>query len=109
MRIGSVMAHVVLQCPDCKKLDKRTGNKVYNGRGKCRCGSYLVHHFAGLLYADPEINTWDMSDEDNPKLVEPGYLGTKAAYRRQFDSTAFSAKVISGVVFSDLSGTCDVK
>jgi hypothetical protein len=98
------MAHIVLQCPDCRQRDNRTGWKTINGRGKCRCGSYLVHHFSGLLYADPEINTWDMSDEDNPKLVKPGYLGTKAAYRLKFDNTAFSTKVISGVVFSDLSG-----
>jgi hypothetical protein len=69
------MAHVVLQCPDCKSRDERTGWKTYNGRGKCRCGSYLIHHFSGSVTINPERNTWDMRDEDNPVLLEPAPMG----------------------------------
>ena len=69
------MAHVVLQCPDCKSRDERTGWKTYNGRGKCRCGSYLIHHFSGSVIINPERNTWDMRDEDNPVLLEPAPMG----------------------------------
>ena len=69
------MAHVVLQCPDCKSRDERTGWKTYNGRGKCRCGSYLIHHFSGSVIINPGRNTWDMRDEDNPVLLEPAPMG----------------------------------
>ena len=69
------MAHVVLQCPDCKSRDERTGWNTYNGRGRCRCGSYLIHHFSGSVIIDPERNTWDMRDEDNPVLLEPAPMG----------------------------------
>ena len=69
------MAHVVLQCPDCKSRDERTGWKTYDGRGRCRCGSYLIHHFSGSVIIDPERNTWDMRDEDNPVLLEPAPMG----------------------------------
>ena len=70
------MTHVVLQCPDCKERDPWTGWKTYNGRGRCRCGSYLVHHFSGEVVINPEGRTWDMSDESDPILIEPAPLGS---------------------------------
>ena len=64
------MSHVALKCPDCGRLT------TYNGRGSWRCGSYLIHHFKGSVYIDPERKTWDMSDEDNPLLIEPAPMGS---------------------------------
>ena len=64
------MSHVALKCPDCERLT------TYNGRGRCRCGSYLIHHFKGSVYIDPERKTWDMSDGDNPLLIEPAPMGS---------------------------------
>jgi hypothetical protein len=34
------MTHVVVDCPECGR------HFVVNGRGKCRCGVYLLDHMA---------------------------------------------------------------
>ena len=79
------MSHDVLQCPDCRRKDPRTGWKVYNGRGRCRCGSYLIHHFSGSVFIDPERRTWDMRDEENPVLLESAPVGSIRELRRGRD------------------------
>ena len=77
------MAHVVLQCPDCKSRDRRTGWRTYLGRGRCRCGSYLIHHFKGEVIINPEGRTWDMRDASNPVLIEPAPLGSIRVLRNK--------------------------
>ena len=64
------MSYVALKCPDCGRLT------TYNGRGRCRCGSYLIHHFSGSVFIDPEGRTWDMRDEDDPVLLKPAPVGS---------------------------------
>lgn len=32
------MAHVTVDCPECRRCF------VVNGRGRCRCGAYLIDH-----------------------------------------------------------------
>ncbi len=32
------MSFVALECPECGRAT------TFNGRGRCRCGAYLVHH-----------------------------------------------------------------
>lgn len=34
--------HVALQCPDCQM------HTVFSGRGRCICGTYLIHHWNGM-------------------------------------------------------------
>ncbi len=35
------MTQIAVNCPDCSRLF------VVNGRGRCACGAYLIHHWAG--------------------------------------------------------------
>jgi len=35
---------VGVQCPDCRRA------LVVSGRRRCRCGTYLVHHWDGSLW-----------------------------------------------------------
>lgn len=50
------MSIVAVTCPSCRR------SFCINGRGKCRCGVYLVHHtkknFHKLLPADMPVYVW---------------------------------------------------
>lgn len=62
------MTHVAVVCPDCRR------GFVVNGRGRCRCGSYLIHHIgrgkSKLIDPDDPRPTWDMRS-DPPKQIHP--------------------------------------
>jgi len=57
------MSRVALRCPDCGYW------RVYMGRGRCRCGSYLIHHTGRSVTLDPTVRYWDMRDPDHPRLI----------------------------------------
>ena len=39
---------VPLRCPLCDRM------RAYNGRGRCRCGAYLVDHLGNPMYFAPD-------------------------------------------------------
>jgi len=49
------MTHVVVTCPECNY------SKVINGRGRCRCGAYLIHHQKTPKYFTDEerVYVWE--------------------------------------------------
>ncbi len=61
------MTHVAVVCPDCQRWF------VVNGRGRCRCGSYLIHHIGKAKVIDPTDPrpVWDVHDHDHPKQIHP--------------------------------------
>lgn len=54
--------HVAVRCPDCGYT------KVVSGRGRCRCGAYLLHHMARTFIASGKGRVWDVS-RDPPRLI----------------------------------------
>lgn len=56
---GGAMRLVGVECPECGS------GTVLNGRGLCRCGAYLVHHWAGqqrgrlLVMSRPRTWLWE--------------------------------------------------
>ena len=38
------MSFVTLVCPDCGR------HTVFNGRGRCQCGTFLVDHWEGMAH-----------------------------------------------------------
>ena len=56
------MSFVALTCPECGYL------KTYNGRGKCRCGVYLIHHATGSVLLTGKGRVWVMN-EARPRLL----------------------------------------
>lgn len=44
---------VALTCPECKR------QQVFSGRGRCRCGAYLIHHFnRRMCLPDGRVYAW---------------------------------------------------
>ena len=60
------MSFVTVKCPDCER------QTVFNGRGRCRCGTYLVHHFEGHSMLLPDLRTWIRQPDDTWQLVKEG-------------------------------------
>lgn len=62
------MTHVAVKCPDCGHA------KVINGRGTCRCGAYLVHHWNGMSRGKSMIlrnrRVWIFQAEQPPLLLD---------------------------------------
>jgi hypothetical protein len=51
------MTPVTVACPECGRWF------VVNGRGRCTCGAYLVHHMAGRrVVAMPPGRVWVFKD-----------------------------------------------
>jgi hypothetical protein len=47
------VSRIVVSCPECKR------DACINGRGKCRCGAYLVHHSRGSFTMPDRTWFWD--------------------------------------------------
>ena len=61
---------VALKCPECGY------RKVYDGRGACRCGVYLVHHFDGSFVITRK--TYRIEDGDKATLLAEAPSWAKA-------------------------------
>lgn len=74
------MTHVTIECPECHR------GCVYNGRGRCLCGAYLIDHWDGankgsrLTIPDAqqgkpvyvrENGAWKVLRDGNGELVRP--------------------------------------
>lgn len=57
---------VTIKCPDCGY------HKVVNGRGRCRCGTYLINHFADKSIFLPDGRVWVIYSDGTTKLLSDG-------------------------------------
>lgn len=55
---------VALRCPECGRC------RVYNGRGRCRCGAYLIDH-TGHPFIYTEAQAKRVYVFDNGRLIAP--------------------------------------